>query len=63
MEKEDIKQEIEYLEKKLNQLHKYVEKLDNKNDSTESINQISYKPSVQNLSNKQYNNQRRKFIC
>jgi hypothetical protein len=59
MEKEDIKQEIEYLEKKLTQLHKYVEKLDNKTYSTdESINK-------QNIysSNKQHNNQRRKFIC
>lgn len=58
MEKEDIKQEIEYLEKKITQLHKYVEKLDNKTYPTESI-------SKQNIysSNKQYNNQRRKFIC
>lgn len=60
MEKEDIKQEIEYLEKKITQLHKYVEKLDNKT----SISTIKTEVNETNLnsSNIQYNKQRRKFI-
>jgi hypothetical protein len=63
MEKEDIKQEIEYLEKKLTQLHKYVEKLDNNTYPTESISkQNTHEPKIYS-SNKQHNNQRRKFIC
>lgn len=60
MEKEDIKQEIEYLEKKITQLHKYVEKLDNKT----SISTIKTEVNETNInsSNIQYNKQRRKFI-
>lgn len=63
MEKEDIKQEIEYLEKKLTQLHKYVEKLDNNTYPTESISKQNINEPKIYSSNKQHNNQRRKFIC
>jgi prefoldin subunit 5 len=63
MEKEDIKQEIEYLEKKLTQLHKYIEKLDNNTYTTQStIKQNIHEPNLTS-SSKQHNNQRRKFIC
>ncbi len=62
MEKEDIKQEIEYLEKKLTQLHKYVEKLDNNTHTTQSTIKHIHEPNLTS-SSKQHNNQRRKFIC
>ena len=62
MEKEDIKQEIEYLEKKLNQLHKYVQRLDEKKTQTPYIKNED--DEIGNIySKKQNNNNRRKLIC